>query len=382
MYKPAPTSNSTVQVREAFSTTQGITICTERSPHIQGTATLFFTISSKPGKLFLLTAKHVLFPVDEENDHYVYHGSGPHRNVLLLGTNGFEGPIQDIEKEIRGTQVLINHFKDQLELADAMEDPEEAEAEWEDAQPQLHKAERAIEHLERFLANIKRDWKDPKKCVIGHVVLSPPLILSAGEGGFTQDLAVIEVNTTKIDTTNFIGNAIDLGTRIPVKTLTAWMHPCCTNPVSFVYPGNHLLQFHSTLSNAEMLNPNPSNVDDRGDPTIMVFKHGYGSGLMVGCLNNIHLILCKAFRTKLCEYPREVAVLPHTSKSGAFSKGGDSGMAVINSWGAIAGMLTSGSRPSMVPDCAYITPVTFLLKCLKEHCFPANIFPTVDDVFA
>lgn len=46
MYKPAPTSNPTVQVREAFSTALGFTICAEKTPDIQGTATLFFSITS------------------------------------------------------------------------------------------------------------------------------------------------------------------------------------------------------------------------------------------------------------------------------------------------------------------------------------------------
>jgi len=76
-----------------------------------------------------------------------------------------------------------------------MEDSEEAQVEWEDVQPQLDKWERAIEQLEQFLANIKRDWEYLKKHIIGHVVNSPPLVLGNGKGGFTQDLAIIEVDT-------------------------------------------------------------------------------------------------------------------------------------------------------------------------------------------
>jgi hypothetical protein len=55
---------------------------------------------------------------------------------------------------------------------------------------------------------------------------------SAGKDRFTRDFAVIEVDTTKIDASNFIGNAIDLGTEISVKTLTAWMHPNYANQPS------------------------------------------------------------------------------------------------------------------------------------------------------
>lgn len=157
MYKPALTSNPTVQVREPFSTALGITICAENTPNVQGTATLFFTDSSKPHKLFLLAAKHVLFCVDEDNGHYEYRGSGSRRNVLLLDTNGLEARIEDIEKEIWVTYIIIEHFRDQLELAEKMEDSEEAQAEQEDGRLLLDEAEKAIKPLEQSLADVKRD---------------------------------------------------------------------------------------------------------------------------------------------------------------------------------------------------------------------------------
>jgi len=75
-------------------------------------------------------------------------------------------------------------------------------------------------------------------------------------------------------------------------------------------------------------------------------------------------------------------VLPRTSKSGPFSEGGDSGAAVINGWGAVAGMLTGGDGASGVSDCTYVTPITFLLERLEEFGFSANIFPTAADIFA
>ncbi|KAG8980698.1 hypothetical protein FRB90_007531 [Tulasnella sp. 427] len=384
LYKPALTSNPTVQVREPFSTALGITICAEEAPDVQGTATLFFTVSSRPKQLFLLAPKHVLFRAEEESDHYEYHGSGPRRNVLLMGTNGFEARIKDIEREIWGCQILIDHLKARLALVDEMEDAEDAQAERNHVQPQLGKTEKAIKRLEEFLADVRRDWKDPKQRIIGHVVLSPPLILSAGNDGFTQDFAVIQVDTTKIDATNFIGNAIELGTEIPVPTFTAWMRPNHANQPepSFKYPLNRLLQFRGTLSNEEMRSHSPKDVDDRGDPTIMVLKRGCTSGLTVGCINNLHSVLRKAFKTKPEEYSKEVTVLPHTHKSGSFSEAGDSGAAVVNGWGAVGGMLTGGSGSSEASDCAYVTPIAFLLKCLEENGFRANIFPVAADVFA
>ena len=385
MYNPALTSNPTVQVREPLSTALGITICAEATPEIQGTATLFFTVSSKPDKLFLLAAKHVLSRIDEENNHYEYHNSAPRRNVLLLGTNGFKAYIEDIMKRTRGCKIVIENLEGRLELANKVEDPQEAQAERDDVQAKLKTEQRALQQLQQFLADVRRDWEDPKKRIIGHIVLSPPLILGAGEDGFTQDLAVIEVDTTKVDVTNFRGNFIDLGTEIAVETFTAWMRPGYgryPNQPLFKYPSDRLLQFHNTLSNEEMCSPNPENVDERGNPTIMVIKRGFSSGLTVGCLNNICSVLRTPFRTQPGEYSREVAVLPRTYKAGAFSEPGDSGAAVINGLGAVVGMLTSSSGSNKLSDCTYITPISFLLKCLGENGFPANIFPVAADVFA
>lgn len=380
MYEPVPSSDPTVQVREPFSTALGITICAEDTPHIQGTATLFFTVSSKPGSLFLLAARHVLFRVDEDNAHYVYHDSAPRKNVLLLGTNGFQARTQDIEKKIGGTQLILQQLERRFALADKIKSEAAAERERNAVNSEIAEQKEAITELEQFLADVKRDWTDPKNRIIGHVVLSPPLALSVGEGRFTQDFAVIEVDTTKIDASNFIGNAIDLGTEYSVETLTAWMHPHIANQPSFEFPGDRILEFHGTLTIDQMHSPDPKKVDSRGELTIMVLKRGATTGLTVGCLNNIRSILRKPFKALAGEYSMEVAVLPRTSKSGAFSDGGDSGAAVVNGKGAVVGMLTGGGGE--VFDCSYVSPISFLLDCLKKYGYRANIFPVAANVFA
>jgi len=73
-----------------------------------------------------------------------------------------------------------------------MEDPKEAQAERDDVQPQLVRAERVIQQLEQFLVDVKR----VPRIVLSAIVLSPPLILSARDDGFTQDFAVIAIKLT------------------------------------------------------------------------------------------------------------------------------------------------------------------------------------------
>jgi hypothetical protein len=60
MYKPAITANPVAIVREPFSTTLGIPICNAETTNIEGTGGIFFVDTTQPGKLFLLTARHVL----------------------------------------------------------------------------------------------------------------------------------------------------------------------------------------------------------------------------------------------------------------------------------------------------------------------------------
>ena len=95
------------------------------------------------------------------------------------------------------------------------------------------------------MTDLKRYREDPQNRIIGHVVLSPPLVLNAGKDGFVQDFAVVEVDTTKIDATNFIGNAIDLGTEIPATTVTFWMD---TSSVFQVPPSSYLSAFQPSFA--------------------------------------------------------------------------------------------------------------------------------------
>lgn len=375
MYGHDPSTYPEVPFKEPFTPTLGITICAEDTPDIQGTATLFFTTPSKPGKLFLLAAKHVLFRVDEENGDYVYHPPAPRRNVLLLGTNGFSKAIESINDEIKAIQSLIDDFTALLAHAAARDDREVGRREQARFQPLLDNQMAAIGPLRQFLARIESDWEDPKKRIIGHVVRSPPLSLSDKKDCYTADFAVIEVDTAKINASNFAENAMDLrGTKVSRSDLGKWIP-------GFNHPPNRLLKFHGTLSDDEMSHPSPQNVDIRGDPTIMVLKRGHTSGLTVGCLNTVTSIVRKPFKSQPGAKSREVLVLPRKSRSDPFSEGGDSGAAVVNRDGAVAGMITSGGGYDNISDCTYVTSINFLLRRLEELGYPANIFPTAADIF-
>ena len=379
MYRPVSTSNPTAKAREPFSTSLGISICTEHTPDIEGTAGFFFSAPQYPGKLFLLTARHVLFHPDEErNEMYGYHSTAHNkREVLLLGEKGLETQRKRIEAQIEGKQCVIDHLRGRLNIADGLEDEGEAEKERKEVLFLLEKETDGKIVLHKFLDDAQRDWTEKEKRVIGHVILSPPIRFNVGKRGQTQDWAVIEVDQSKIDETNFVGNCIDLGLDIPVDVLTSWMYPHPANPHSFKYPDNRLFEFHGKLSDKEMEKPDPKSIDQHQDPVIMVLKNGATSGVTVGRLNTIDSFVRVYFKGTPGEWSREVAVLSRDSKSGPFSDLGDSGSAVVAGDHRLVGLLTGGAGYSEVLDVTYVTSIDAILEGLAAFGYEANLHPTI-----
>ena len=378
MYKPVPTSNATARAREPFSTALGLPICAEVTPSIQGTGRFFVSYPLNPGKIYLVTARHVVFPPDKTSNELYQHcnSSQRRRNVLLFGDAAIEKHITATESEIGGKHIIIEQLERRLEDAKRM-DEEDTEAERNHVLPQLEEARKAIGALEKFHADVSKDWKTQENRILGYVVLSPPIGLGVGEEGFTEDWAVIEIDDSKVDSTNFVGNVIDLGTTIPIDEFMAWMFPHPANPPSFKYPGNRLLKFSGTISDEEMYKPGPKTLDHDNDPCIMVIKRGYGSDLTVGRLNNLRSFTRVYLKGQSGQMSKEVAVLPRNTKSGAFSGPGDSGSAVVDGKGRLAGLLTGGAGVTEVFDCTYLTSINFLLKRMLEHGLKANLYPSL-----
>jgi len=309
MYKPALEYNTTARIQGPFSTALGLPICAQATPCIQGTGGFFISDPRDPGRLYLVTARHVVFPPNEDNDKlYQHNNSGQHcRNVLPLGDATLEEHVMDIESKIcLLKRIIIEDLEDQLKAAE-WTDGEDAEAERNRVLSRLEEGKEALEAYEGFLKDISRDWAKQEDCVLGHVTLSPPIGLNVGEEGFTEDWAVIKVDNSKIDKTNFVGNAIDLGTTIPFGKFTARMR---TYPPPFNNPGNRLLEFYGTISDDEMWKPSLKTLKlhYNNDPCIMVIKGG--PDLKVGLLNTIRSFTRYYFKGQPSQMSKEVSVLP------------------------------------------------------------------------
>ncbi|KAF5383246.1 hypothetical protein D9615_004810 [Tricholomella constricta] len=270
-----------------------------------------------------------------------------------------------------------------------MDDDEGAELERDDVLREMEKTRKSIRLLPEFLAATSKDWKERENRILDHVVLSPHISFDVREDGFMEDWAVIEIDDSKVDFTNFVGNVIDLGTAISIAEFMTWMTPhagALEPPRSFHYPTNRLLELRGTVSDGEIWKDSPkthnNNNNNHNDPYIMVLKRGYASGLTVGRLNTIRS-LTKVYSSKDRSLPgqmsNEIAVLPRDSTpSGAFAVPGDSGSAVVDGKGRIVGLLNGGAGGAEDSDCTYVTSINFLLKRMLEHGLEANLSPSLD----
>ncbi|KAI6095387.1 hypothetical protein F5141DRAFT_1221984 [Pisolithus sp. B1] len=237
--------------------------------------------------------------------------------------------------------MIIEQLERWLEVAEQMRE-EVAEQMREEVAEQMREEDAEAEQIERL--------EGAEECGLGHLVLSPPISLNVGEEGYTEAWAVIEEEKSKLDSTNFTGNVIDLSTDIDIDEFTAWMYPHLTNPPSFEYPGDCVHKVHGTIPDVEILKPNPNAHDHEPNTVIMVMKHGQGTGLTVRCLNTI------------CSFTRH------------YFKGEP---AVVDAKGRLAGLLTGGAGTTNMSDCTYIMSISFIYKHMLLNSLEANFFPSL-----
>ena len=261
------------------------------------------------------------------------------RNVLLLVDAAAE---KHIKSGIRGTHVIVEQLERRLENGKEMDETKE-NSETKVVLPKLEIMRTAIGVFEKFSADVSIDWKRRENRILGHVVLSPPIGVNIREDGSTEDWAVIEVDGSKVDMTSFI-------------------------------------DFSGTISDGEMWEPSLKTRDQDNNPCIMVIKSGNTSDLTIGRLNTIRSCCRVYFEGQPGQVSKEVSVLPRNSENSelcASSEPGDSGSAVVDDKGRLAGLLTGGAGDTSIFDCTYLTSINFLLKRMLEYGLKANLYPSL-----
>ena len=360
-----PTSrfDPTAEVREPLTTTLGLPIYAQ----LGGTGGFFITAGGDTKRLLLVTTRHVLFPSDTSTNTLFRHKkSQPRQNVTLFSGSAFSAYLESIQAEIEDRADTIGSLGDFIRATARRAEKEEvAKAEQQEAQHKLDKLMRAKTALDTFYDEVSSRWATPESRLLGHVIFSPPLSTRADCEGYTEDWGIIEVDPSKVDASNFDGNVIDLGTRIPPKRFTEMMYPDLLTRASFEYPDDRLLKLKGTISDEEMRHP-PA-FDQEGNKCLMVIKRGKATGLTIGRANNILSYTRQCFNHGDHQISKEWAILPFDAESGAFLGEGDSGSVIVDGRGRIGGLLTGGAGTTPSFDVTYATPINFLLRRMQEN---------------
>jgi hypothetical protein len=277
---------------------------------------------------------------------------------MLFSDASFNEYLESIQAEIRRKEISVDYNEQGITLAEGKDDPE-ANEERHQAQVELNEAREAVEQLNIFYQDVSKRWATPESRILGHVILSPPINVGINNECYTEDWAIIEVDASKIDVGNFNGNAIDLGTHISESDFMRMMCPKPRDSNYFMYPIYRLLMLKGIISDDELRHPTAP--DENNNPCLMVIKRGRTTGVTIGCANNIFSYTRFGEQTS-----KEWVILPFNSKSGTFSKMGDSGSVIVDGLGRIGGLLTGSAGAMPSSDITYATPISFLLKCMHD----------------
>jgi hypothetical protein len=224
LLEPVSEFNPTFSVRSPLTPVLGLSIAAQATPHIEGTGGFYLAKGGNSKEVLLVTARHVLFPPHEGlNVNYTLtNTSVHHRNVLLFGTRAFDNYINSINDKIGGHSIMAELHNREIESLqgkiEKLKEREAGEAVIEKAMGQLEerrklldKANKSMEALDKFHDEVKKTWGPPSRRILGHIICSPPITFGTGSEGFTEDYAIVELDSSKVEKA-FMGNVMDLGT--------------------------------------------------------------------------------------------------------------------------------------------------------------------------
>ncbi|KAH7889041.1 hypothetical protein F5I97DRAFT_1935411 [Phlebopus sp. FC_14] len=364
LLEPGLDTDPTVDLREPFTHTLGITICSRITPWAEGTAAFFLEESGEGKRLLLATARHVVLPGSDNASFEHKSVSQARHDVLVLSDVSFKQRLDAVKKQIKAQDIIISYQEKRIKKLEGKED-DKSIVDRADAQEVTEKTKANMKSLEAFYRELSSRWGTDNSRILGHLIFSPSIAVGDGPEKFTRDVAVIEVDSSKVDPSKFKGNFIDLGHKFPPEQLTQMMYPNEKNSHNFDFPGDRLLPLWMRK---------PTMYDQDGERCLMVLKNGRTTKLTVGRANNI-LSFTRKYLSDDDGISMAWAILPFDDKSGPFSAKGDSGSVVVDGVGRIGGILTCGSSATDISDVTYVTPLSFVLETIRGYKPLAKAYP-------
>jgi len=206
----------TADVRSPFTPTLGLQIASKAHPYIEATGCLYLRESSHSDRVLLLTARHVVLPTGKHSNQ-LYHrkNSGvPRLEVIHLGGKAYQNALSAMEYRIDHATIVSKYCATAIgRLGPATEGEDLSISTRRKAyEAELAKEEAVRSSTDELHSRITKHWTLEGQRTLGHVLYAPPISVNAGDGNFTEDWALVELDRSKFDWSTFPGNVIDLGT--------------------------------------------------------------------------------------------------------------------------------------------------------------------------
>jgi hypothetical protein len=362
-----PPTDPTFTARNPFTATHGIPISAKDldGPWVEGTGGFYLSAGGNDKNIYLVTARHVVLPLDKDNKEYERKNESQGREeVVVLGNSGFTKKLIAIDKGIDIQKSNIDNAKTRIRFYEGKEDRVLVRAH-KKAKSDLEEAEEGVEELTVFRSEIATFWEAKENRVMGELTWAPPINLSTEPGQYTLDLAVIKIDPGMLDAKNYRGNAINIGNKYTHLEFMNQVYLDPTNPTSFKFPVDCIVELQGQVPKSELIKP--SMLDSAGESCLIVFKNGFTTDTTIGEANNISSYTRTYFTSEFkgeFKESREWPVIPTEKHLGAFSAKGDSGSCVVDAFNRIGGILTGGSGATDSSDVTYVTPISFIMEFL------------------
>ncbi|KAJ3483745.1 hypothetical protein NLI96_g6108 [Meripilus lineatus] len=347
------------------NTTIGHTFRPKDNIKLRGSGGFFVTTKGDPNRLLLVTARHVLFPEGDNRHFNNIDANQPRHNVVLVGGD----PL--VEEHLSGFEGMRRREQSLYDVLSAKEGNSS----------NVVAIRSKLTRLESLLHELNEKRNRAEDSIFGHVILSPPNnVFPIGRdhrhGGDSQkidnqefdpiaeDWAVIEVDSSRINASNFKGNVLDLGEKLLpfrgdfriFKLITTLKKDDPTSPIAISGMG-HILRLNGCVPDESYSKP------------IQVLKHSHSSMLNIGRSTGIpsyfRVRRGNGWSTRLKAWP----VYPLMTR-GVFARSGDSGAAVVDRSGRIFGIFFAGASscaPGATMDVSFVMPVKFLRERMEQH---------------
>ncbi|CAE6503240.1 unnamed protein product [Rhizoctonia solani] len=363
LYAPVNYFHPLKDVITPFTTALGMPIASLKTPHMQGTMGFFFR---QDGKLYGVTARHVLFSEEDGNDEYSYV-TGPKKEAVVLGTQGFSNLLEAIEHHIEALIITVSLLEEQINTHSKAVMNGNADGTLTAAQLARNKfilewRTEEIEELRGFCVTVRKEWQDLNDRIIGHVVWAPPVSVSVLADGYMRDVCVIELDLKKFGN-NLKGNVINLGPEIDPGKFVYMMNSRSDATPKFKYPLGGHLKLRDIVSATEIIN------SSNGGPAPYVIKRGSATQTTIGRLNGFDSYE-RRYNSLGHMDSMAMAIFSYDDESGPFSEPGDSGAVIADAHARFAGFVTGGTGNPHYSDIIYATPMVWLWNKVLKVKYP------------